>query len=382
LSRPRSQITPVWRRPITVGFALVAGCIVTLLVLIYRPVIKPILWASALATLVYPAHRRLLDAVGGRVTLAAVLGTVFWLAVLIAPAILAMRQAIHEAQDLWARLVGALGSDAVARAAVAVEQSPLRGVAHVVMGLPSDADAAAVEQRFKFGVDALGSYVLNSAREFTLGAPAAFVQISITVVTFFFFLRQGPGWVRRLREALPLEPADAKALIDTVALTINAVFRGVLLTAASQATLAAAGYAVAGAPVPLLLGFVTLITALLPFVGAAAVWLPTALGLYWTGHTGAAIGLALWGVAVVSLVDNFLRPYLIGRQAALPLLWMFLAIVGGLQAFGFLGLLLGPAVLALSLACWRIYTQRRARTVVFEPPRTPAEQRDRLDDIR
>jgi predicted PurR-regulated permease PerM len=366
----------------TVGFALVAGGIVTLLVLIYRPVIKPILWASALATLVYPAHRRLLDAVGGRTTLAAVLGTIFWLAVLIAPAILAMRQAIHEAQDLWARLLGALGTDAVARTAVAVEQSPLRGIAHVVMGLPSDADAAQLEERFKFGVDALGNYVLNGAREFTLGAPAAFVQISITVVTFFFFLRQGPGWVRRLRDALPLEPADAKELIATVALTITAVFRGVLLTAASQATLAAVGYAVAGAPVPLLLGFVTLITALLPFVGAAAVWVPTALGLYWTGHIGAAVGLAIWGVTVVSLIDNFLRPYLIGKQASLPLLWMFLAIVGGLQAFGFLGLLLGPAVLALSLACWRIYTQRRARTVVLEPHGVPAAQGKRLDDSR
>jgi predicted PurR-regulated permease PerM len=358
----------VWRRPITVGFALVAGGILTLLVLIYRPVLKPILWAAALSTLVYPAHRRLLDRLGGRTTLAAIIGTVFWLAVLIVPSILAVRQAIHESQDLWVRIVNAAGTDAVARAAAAVESSPLRSVAHVVMGLPSDAGAAAVEERFKVGVDALGAYVLTGAREFTLGAPAALVQISITIVTFFFFLRQGPGWVRRLREGLPLEPADSEALIDTVARTINAVFRGVLLTAASQATLAAAGYAIAGAPVPLLLGFITLITALLPFIGAAAVWLPTALGLYWTGHTGAAIGLALWGVAVVSLVDNFLRPYLIGKGAELPLLWMFLGIVGGLQAFGFLGLLLGPASLALFLACWRIYSQRRTRVVAAVEP--------------
>jgi predicted PurR-regulated permease PerM len=350
---------PVWRRPITVGFALVAAGVLTLLVLIYKPVIKPVLWAAALATLVYPVHRRLLDRIGGRTTLAAVLGTALWLTVLIGPSILAVRQVIHESQDLWTQLVNVAGTDAVARAAVAVESSPLRGLALVALGLPSDAGAVAIEERFKMGVDALGSSVIQYAREFTFGAPAALVQISITIVTFFFFLRQGPGWVRRLRDGLPLEPGDSEALIDTVGRTINAVFRGVLLTAASQAALATAGYAVAGAPVPLLLGFVTMVTALLPFVGAAAVWLPTALGLYWTGHTGSAIGLALWGVAVVSLVDNFLRPYLIGRQADLPLLWMFLGIVGGLQAFGFLGLLLGPASLALFLAWWRIYSQRR-----------------------
>lgn len=352
---------PVWRRPVTVGFLLVAACILALMVLIYRPVLKPVLWAAAIATLVYPAHRRLLDRLGGRTTIAAILGTAFWLTVLIVPAILAIRQLIHEATDLWTQLVAAVGSDAIGRAAIAVASSPFGNLVRVALGLPADADALMMEERFKSGVDAAGAYVLETAREFTLGAPGALVQISITIVTFFFFLRQGPGWVTRLREGLPLEPADSEALIDTVARTINAVFRGVLVTAATQALLAGAGYAVAGAPVPLLLGFVTLVTALLPFVGAAAVWVPTALGLYWTGHTGAAIGLALWGVAVVSLVDNFLRPYLIGRHAELPILWMFLAIVGGLQAFGFLGLLLGPASLALFLAFWRIYLQRRNR---------------------
>jgi predicted PurR-regulated permease PerM len=104
---------------------------------------------------------------------------------------------------------------------------------------------------------------------------------------------------------------------------------------------------------------VTLIAALIPFVGPVMVWLPVAAGLVISGRMAAGIGLFLWGTLVVSLVDNFLRPYLIGREIKLPILWLFLAILGGLKAFGFLGMLLGPIVLSLFLACYRIYTEGR-----------------------
>jgi predicted PurR-regulated permease PerM len=358
-----------WRRQITIGFGVVAGLILLLLIFIFRPLIRPILWAAALATLVYPAHRRLLDRVGGHATVAAVLSTAFWLAVLVVPAILAVSQVVGEARDLWPAINRHMGDGSFRRFAEGIEQSPWRGVVHVAAGIPANSNAAALEERMRTGVEAFGDYVQQMTRQFTLGAPGALVQISITIVTFFFFLRQGPGWVARLREALPVEPAVANALVDTVGRTIGAVFRGVLLTAFSQAFLATAGYFVAGAPVPLLLGFVTMVTALLPFVGAAAVWVPTAIGIYLSGHPGAAIALSIWGVAVVSLVDNFLRPYLIGRETKIPLLWLFLSIVGGLQAFGFLGLLLGPAALSLSLACYKIYSQS---TRVLETPQQPS----------
>jgi len=360
--------TPAWRRPVTIGFAIVAGLVAVLLVIIFRPLSRPLLWAAALATLVYPAHRWLLDRLGGRATVAAVLSTGFWLAVLVAPAILAVSQVVDEARDLWPRIAQQMGTGGFARLAEVIARSPLRSILYVAAGMPSDTDAMALEARMKVGVDAFGDFVMQSARQFTLNAPGALVQVGITIVAFFFFLRHGPRWVDRLREGLPLDPADANALLDTAGRTVGAVFRGVLLTAASQALLATLGYVVAGAPVPILLGFLTLITALLPFVGAAAVWLPTAIGIFFSGHTTAAIALGIWGVAVVSLVDNFLRPYLIGRETRLPMLWLFLSIVGGLQSFGFLGILLGPAALALGLACFRIYIAGRHARFDSAPP--------------
>ena len=357
--------SPPSRRPFAFGFLAVAALILLLLLVIFQPLLRPLLWAAALATLVYPAHKRLLGLVRGRATLAATLTTILWIGVLVVPSFLAVGQLLDEVRDLWPRLRGHVADSFFEQLAARVHQSPLRRLVHLVFEISEDASAAVLEERFKSGVEALGNFFLHRVRDLTLGAPGILVQFFVTVVSFFFFLQHGPGWARRFREALPLPAAQADALLETFTVTVNAVFRGVVLTAAAQAVLATLGYIVAGVPVPFLLGFLTLIGALIPFVGAAGVWVPTCVGLYFSsGRAGAAIGLAIWGTLVVSLVDNFLRPYVIGRGARLPILWLFLAILGGLQSFGFLGLLLGPAALALFLACFRIYMQerRQART--------------------
>ena len=132
--------------------------------------------------------------------------------------------------------------------------------------------------------------------------------------------------------------------------------------AAPQGLLAGLGYWVAGAQVPILLAIATFVGSLIPFIGAAAVWIPTCVVIYLSGHPWAALGLALWGALVVSLVDNFMKPILIGREMKLPVLWLFLAIIGGLKLFGFLGVIVGPAALALAFACYRIYTEGRRVT--------------------
>jgi predicted PurR-regulated permease PerM len=339
------------------------------LVAIYMPFWRALVWAVALAILVYPAHRRLLDAVRGRATLAAGLSTAIWILIFLGPTAAMLNQLASEALNLWPQLTAQLGEDVFQRAAAWTESSPLGSVIQVVMRVPEEAGAAGLEASFRNGVETLGGFVFRKLPGLTFGAPGVVLQFAAGVVAFFFFLREGPGWGLRVRRALPLANRDSKALIATFSRTVGAVFRGVLLTALAQAALATIGYVVVGAPVPALLGLVTFFTAVLPFVGAGAVWAPTAFGLFLAGRTGGAIALTLWGALVVSLVDNFLRPYLIGRESRLPMLWLFLAILGGLQVFGLEGLVLGPAALALFIACWRIYQQQRAhRSGRGDPP--------------
>jgi len=366
---PAERTRGPWSRPLTIGFAIVVLIVLWLLYRIYRPIAHPLMWAIALATLVYPAHVRVVKLVGGRATLAAVLSTVVWIAVIVVPGIMIVNVLVTEARDLWPRLSAPLTPTLFQKAADWVHESPLRRLVHLMFELPEAASAAELEVRFKAGVDSLADFIVAALRQFTLGAPGTIVRVSATVVAFFFFLRQGPRWLQGLREVLPLQAGLSNTLFDTVAISIKTVFRGVLLTAAAQASMATAGYVIAGAPVPVLLGFLTFIGSLLPFVGAAAVWVPTAIGLYLVDRTGSAIFLVIYGTLVVSLIDNFLRPILIGQGMRLPLLWLFLAILGGLQSFGFLGLLLGPATLALTLACVRIYVQ--GRRAEHAPEATP-----------
>ena len=358
-------------RPLMVGFVLVTALVMVLLAVIYKSFLHPLLWAAALATLVYPAHRRLLDLLRGRANLGASLSTLALLAVLLGPSAAVLNALVNEARDLWPLLTRQMGTDVTVRFAAWVESSPLARGVHLALQVPAETGAVGLEERLRGLLESLAGLVLQGLRGVTLNAPGALLQVGLTLVIFFFFVREGPRWVRQLRDALPLEPAHADALLDTAARTVGAVFRGVILTALTQAVLATVGYVVVGAPVPALLGFVTLIASLLPFVGAGVVWATTAVGLFLAGRTGAAVALTVWGALVVSLADNFLKPYLIGRGIRLPTLWLFLAILGGLKTFGMLGLLVGPAALALFIACWRIYARRDPLKTRITSPAPP-----------
>jgi predicted PurR-regulated permease PerM len=266
---------------------------------------------------------------------------------------------VAEAQNLWPAVRDYLGGDLFEQLALALEDSPFRPV--LLHYLPESAQngAAGIEDALRTVVSAFGDRVVMRLRDFTHDAPSLAISVAVTVLVYFFFLRHGPGWLLLLENAVPLAPGHAANLLQIAGRTINAVFRGVIITAAVQGTLAGIGFAVAGAPVPVILGAVTMVAALIPFVGPVFVWLPVSVALIATGRTTAGIGLFIWGGLVVSLVDNILRPFLIGRETKLPVLWLFLSILGGLRAFGFLGVLIGPAVLSLFLACYHIYMEGR-----------------------
>ena len=136
--------------------------------------------------------------------------------------------------------------------------------------------------------------------------------------------------------------------------------RGTFITASVQGFLTGIGLAVSGVPFPVLGGVSAALLAVVPFIGAGLIWLPAAIYLFVTGATGAAIGLALWGVLVVGLIDNVLRPWVVGERAHLPVLLLLLAVLGGIQVYGLLGALLSPLLVATFLAFARIYREQYA----------------------
>ena len=178
-------------------------------------------------------------------------------------------------------------------------------------------------------------------------------QIGLTLVTAFFFYRDGREIINQVRALLHLALGERlENYFSTAAATMKAVVYGIVLTALAQGTLAGLGYWTAGIRAPIILAVVTAFFALIPFGtpfvwGSASLWL-LAHGEYWNG-----IGLGLWGGLVVSWVDNIIRPLVISGATRIPFLLVFFGVLGGLAHFGLIGLFLGPVVLAITLSVWR-----------------------------
>lgn len=176
------------------------------------------------------------------------------------------------------------------------------------------------------------------------------VLISFSVLICFFFYRDGPAITTRVQAVMEhLAGHRAKTLIEVTAGTVSRVVNGILGTALAQSLFALIGFWIAGVPAAMLLGLLTFFLSIIP-MGPPLVWLPAALWLYSEGQTAWAIFLIVYGVVVISSIDNVVKPYLISRGGSLPLLLVFMGVLGGLMAFGFIGVFLGPVILAVSFA--------------------------------
>jgi predicted PurR-regulated permease PerM len=223
-------------------------------------------------------------------------------------------------------------------------------------------------QNIDFAGVQLANFGANAARNILV----IFGNLLLVAFGMFFCFRDGDRFVAKLIEITPMPTEQVTAIAARVYLTVTAIIRGALVTAAVQGVLATIGYAFAGVPLALFFGIVTGIAAMIPVVGAALIWLP--LGIFIMQRSpGLGIFVLAWGFFVVSLIDNILKPILIGRGARLPILLMFLGVIGGINVYGFSGIIIGPLVVACLLAFVQIYREHYAASghgAVPTPPST------------
>jgi len=215
-----------------------------------------------------------------------------------------------------------------------------------------------LQEMFLTNVSQLGNRITAFGAAFVKNIFFIIFDVVVLVFTLFFFLRDGSKMVRWVADLVPMEQENKILIIQRLDRTLSAVVRGVFITASVQGLLAGIGFAIAGVHFPVLLGFATAFMAMVPFAGAASIWLPVALYVLVKGSMGWGIFLLIWGFALVSLIDNFLRPIIIGEKAKLPVLLLFLGILGGLQVYGFAGILIGPLMIASVLAFAKIYREQ------------------------
>lgn len=229
--------------------------------------------------------------------------------------------------------------------------------------------ARSVLDRFGFGdlglvqtklVELLGrSGQAITTRAFSIGQGTLEFMVSFFVMLYllFFLLRDGRVLSRMIARALPLKAQHSQRLLDQFANVVRATVKGNVVVALVQGTLGWAAFQVLGIKGAVLWGAVMALLSLLPAVGAAMVWGPVALYLLSTGFIWSALGLTAWGVLVIGLVDNVLRPILVGRETRLPDYLVLVATLGGLTVFGVNGFVIGPVIAAMFIAAWDIFTQ-------------------------
>jgi len=173
----------------------------------------------------------------------------------------------------------------------------------------------------------------------------------------FFFLRDGPRILDALIRALPLGDQRERHLLGRFAEVSRATIKGTLVVGIVQGTIGGIAFAVLGINAPVLWGTVMALLSILPVVGTALVWLPAAIVLILSGHIIGGIALILVGVFVIGLVDNLLRPVLVGRDTQLPDYLILLSTLGGLAGFGLAGIVIGPTIAAFFLSVWQMAEQ-------------------------
>jgi len=336
--------SPLARRVATFAFLVF---IFGLTLWVLSPFFASLAWAGILAYVTWPLHQRLRHWLPGRDKLVALLMTLGVAATLLLPLVWVMSTLVGD----------------VAVASATIRQFSEQGLPLLPAGVrawPGGEWIAANYQRVQADplwvraqIDALGLTDTHRLRALAGGIGRNVAKFGLAVLALFFLYRHGDSVLAQFRGVATRWLGEAvRGHIQAVGVTVRAVVFGIVLTALAQGLLAGLGYWVAGVPAPALWGVITALVSLIPFVGPV-VWIGLSLGLLAHGETQAALGLFLWGALVVSWVDNLIRPIVISESTRIPFLLVFLGVLGGLHAFGLIGLFLGPVLLAVSLAIWR-----------------------------
>jgi predicted PurR-regulated permease PerM len=314
--------------------------------LIFQPFLVPLGWGAVLAVCVYPLHSRLIPRVGR--SRAALLSTLIVLVLIVVPIWLLIQVLVSEVAQAVATLQTASASP---------PQPPEWAVrawhwvqAHVPMLAPErlSASIATAAQR-------IGTAVAQGSGKVIGGVALLIVDLFVALFALFFFLRDAPSIIRMMRVFLPFDDSERDRILKQIGDLIYASVIAGLAVAAVQGCLGGLAFWLLGLEAPVVWGTVMAFFALLPVLGAWVVWLPVALYLALTGAITKALVLTAIGAGLVGMADNVLRPLLLSGRSSMNGLVTFVALLGGVAAFGFIGLVFGPVVVAVATALLDAY---------------------------
>ena len=323
---------------------------------ILLPFFGAILWGIVIATLFVPLHRRLLASTGQRQNLAAFLTVMIIIAILILPMTLIAASLTQEALSVYGKVQSG-------------EMDPVRFFKQVHDASPAWASTLldrlglesldAVQGKLSAVLMAGSQYIATQALSIGQSTFDFIANLFVMLYLLFFLLRDEETLSRRIRDAIPLQAEHRQAFLLKFSIVIRATVKGDMLVALLQGTLGGLIFWFLGIGAPLLWAVVMAFVSLLPAIGAGLIWIPVAVYLLATGAIWQGVVLIIFGALVIGLVDNLLRPIMVGSDTKMPNYVVLVSTVGGLATFGLNGLVIGPVIAAMFIAAWDIFSASR-----------------------
>jgi predicted PurR-regulated permease PerM len=337
---------------------LVTGCFY-----VVSPFLASLLFAAVVCTTTWPLFARMRRGLGGRQVVASLLMTLLLALVVIVPVALL---AVSLTDNLTALVDFARG----------LVQSGVPGLPPWIANLPlvgdwlSDYWHRVAESRDE--LRSLGERLIEPGRTVLVAVGSVLgqglIQLTISVMIAFFLYRDGDGLMWAVRKtAVRLAGQLGERIVQIVHNTVISVVFGILGTALAQALVALIGFLVAGVPAALVLAIATFFLSMIP-AGPPLIWMGATAWLVSEGSYGWAVFMGIWGAIAISGIDNVVRPILISRGADLPFLLVFVGVLGGILAFGFIGIFIGPTLLALAYALIQHWINSESEVKLMEQP--------------
>jgi predicted PurR-regulated permease PerM len=339
--------------------ALVAGCLIVL-----RPFVSALLWATVLSFSSWPVYRRLLGWLGNRRTIAALLMTLGMVLVFLLPFVIVgitladNVKALTAASREWIQ-----GGPPEPPAWLA--KVPMVGVQATDYWKSLAADSAKLWADAQPLVERVGASLLKAG----LALGGGVIELALSIFIAFFLFRDGVAVGQRLSAAVDRIGGERGGhLLLVASKTVRGVVYGILGTALAQAVVAGIGFIIAGVPGAALLALLTFFSSVVPIVGTALAWGPAAVWLFHEGSTGWGIFMIIWGLGVAN-IDNVIKPWLISQGSDMPFILIFFGVLGGALTFGFIGVFLGPTLLAVGFRVVEEWSANaRASTETLDTP--------------
>ena len=314
---------------------------------ILSPFLGAILVAGTLALIFYPVHLWIKRRITANNNLASALSTGAVLLTVVLPLLIFGWLLFKESKEIYPKTNQWLSNFSQSTLDFQIPES-LRSVwnldaGDIVLG----------------GIKNLQENIMKSAGTILKNIFFFLVSFMVVIATLFVFFRDGERLLHWTIDIVPMDAEHKHRIANQLYITTIAVVRGFLLTAAIQGLSGGVGYALAGVPAPILFGVLTSFAALIPFMGTSLIWIPLGVSFIFIKSFSTGVFILLWGALVIGLIDNIIRPILIGQKAKLPIFLLFLGIFGGLRIYGPIGIFLGPLLISCLLVFLQIYKEAK-----------------------